>query len=375
MTTLTVVVEELLARSGIGRYTEELTRALIATAPRGVAVDAFVSASTEEEYQQIAEKLPGLAALHKSALAQRELRAAWQHGFTRIPGDGMLHAPSMLAPLRRHDKLNDGAQVVVTLHDLVAWTHPESLSPRQVSWMKGMLKRAERYADAIVVPSHSTAQRLGEFASFGDRIRVIGGAPSEALARPADADERAARLGLPDRYVVAVGDLTPRRGIDRLVGAMRHVDVPLLLVGVEPDDERLAELTADLPEGRVRAMGVVSDPDLAVLLDRALALVQPSLEEGFGLPMVEAFALATPVIHSDAAALSEVSADSGIEVALGLVDGVPDDGYESRLADAIQGLLDDGTLAERLGFIGLDRSRAFSWRNSAEKVWQLHADL
>lgn len=370
MTTLTVVVEELLARTGTGRYTEELTRELIATAPRGVAVDAFVAASTEEDYARIAEALPGLATLHKSALAQRELRSAWQHGFTRIPGSGMLHAPSLLAPLTRHDRINDGTQVVVTLHELVPWTHPESLPARSVSWAKGMLKRAERYADAIVVPTHAVAERLGDYANFGDRVRVIGGAPSASLAAPADADDRAARLEIPERFVLAVGDLSPRRGIDRLIEAMAGIDVPLLIVGVPGDDERLRELTSSLPEGRVRGMGTLDDPDLGTLLDRAAVFVQPSLEEGFGLPMVEAFAHGTPVVHSDAPALVEVSAGSGIEVPREPADEFPD-----RLAEAVRSLLDDDAMAEQLGVTGFDRARVFTWRNAAEKVWQLHADL
>lgn len=370
MTTLTVVVEELLARTGTGRYTEELTRELILAAPRGVTVEAFVAASTEDEYARIRDALPGLARLHKSALAQRELRSAWQHGFTRIPGSGMLHAPSLLAPLTRHDRVNDGTQTVVTLHDLVAWTHPDSLTARQVSWNKGMLKRAERYADAIVVPTHSVADRIGEYARFGDRVRVIGGAPSAALAARSDAPERADRMQLPDRFILAVGDLTPRRGIDRLVAAMARVDVPLLIAGVADDDEQLRELARDLPEGRVRGMGIPDDPDLAVLLDRAAVMVQPSLEEGFGLPMVEAFALGTPVVHSDAPALSEVSAGAGVEVAL-----EPAEQYPDRLADAIRSLLEDPRLADRVGVGGVDRARVFTWRNAADKVWQLHADL
>lgn len=370
MTTLTVVVDELLARTGTGRYAEELTRALIATAPPGVSVEAFVAASTDAEYARIEEALPGLRRLMKSALAQRELRSAWQHGFTRIPGSGMLHAPSLLAPLTRHDRLNDGTQVVVTLHDLVAWNHPESLPARTVSWTKGMLKRAERYADAIVVPTHSVAMGLAEVAKFGDRVRVIGGAASAALRKQPDEAERAEALDLPERFVLAIGDLAPRRGIDRLIEGMTDVNVPLLLVGVADEDERLRELADGLPEGRVRGMGIVSDPDLAVLLTRATLLVQPSLEEGFGLPVVEAFAVGTPVVHSDAASLSEVAADAGLEVPL-----EPAADYPGRLADAIRSLLDDPTLARRIGYAGLDRAQVFSWRNSAEKVWQLHADL
>ncbi len=375
MSTLRVIVDEMLstAPGGVARYTEELTRELIATAPRGVYVEGFAAASTEAEYQRVAERLPGLHLLHKSALERRELRAAWQHGFTRLPGSGMVHATSLFAPLARHDRLNDGDQIAVTVHDTIAWSHPDSLSPRVVSWHKAMVKRATRYADAIVVPSHTVAEQLSEIADVSERIRVISGAPSSALRLPSDADARADELGLPERYVLAIGSLEPRRGIDQLIAALPRIDadVPLLIVGPAPDDAALAAAIAEsgIPESRVRALGTLSDPQLAVVIARATVFAYPNLEEGFGLPILEAFALGTPVVHSDAPALVELSADAGVAVER---DG---EGYPERLADAIGSVLSDTALAERLKYEGFDRAGVFTWRGAAEKVWQLHADL
>ncbi len=374
MTTLRVIMDEMLASTpgSVGRYTEELVRELIATAPRGCYVEAVVAASTEAEYARIEERLPGLRALHKSALARRELQAAWQHGFTRLPGKGMVHATSLLAPLARHDRLNDGDQIAVTVHDTVAWSRPDSLSPRTVSWNKAMLKRAQRYADAIVVPSHAVADQLGEIIDLGDRVRVISGAASTALDVPDDADERAERLGLPDSYVLAIGGLEPRKGIDQLVAAMPGIDVPLLIVGPASDDADLAAAiaAAGLEPDRVRGLGTLSDADLAVAVDRAAVFAYPNLEEGFGMPVLEAFALGTPVVHSDAPALLELAVDAGVVVERG-----DDAGYAERLAAGINSVLTDPDLAERLAYSGSDRAKAFSWRSSAEKVWQLHADL
>ncbi len=376
MTTLRVILDEMLDTSGghLARYTEELTRAIIATAPRDCSVEGFVSASTEPEYDLIADRLRGLTTLHKSALARREVRAAWQHGFTRLPGSGMVHAPSLLAPLSRHDRLNSADQVVVTVHDTVAWSHPDSLAPRVVAWHKAMLKRAERYADGIVVPSHTVADQLSEIADLGDRMRVISGAASSVLTPPVDADERAAALGLPQRYILAIGGLEPLKGIDQLVRAMAILgsEEPLLLVGPAADDESLAAAVAaaNLPEETVRGLGTLTDADLAVVMDRATVFTYPNLEEGFGMPMLEAFSLGTPVVHSDAPALVELAADAGVVVERG--DAAL---YPERLAEAIRSILDDRQLAIRLGYSGSDRANAFSWRSSAEKVWQLHADL
>lgn len=384
MTTLRVIIDQMIAPvpGGIGRYTEELTRELIATAPAGCAVSGVVSSSPDSDYRDIADRLPGLAGLSKSALARRELSLAWQHGFTRIPGEGMLHSTSLLAPLGRHDRLNNrGDQVVVTIHDTVPWSHPETLTPRGVSWHRGMAKRAQRFADAIVVPTHAVAAELSAILDVGDRIRVIGGAVSSKLAIPSDADARAERLGLPERYVIAVGTLEPRKGLDRLIAAMGSpalnrpgtAPVPLLIAGPAGwggvDVAGLAA-GAGLEPDRVRALGYLSDADLAVVVDRATVFVYPSLAEGFGLPVLEAMKLGTPVVITDVPAVLEVADDAALVVQL-----ADEETFVARLAAAIRRVIDEPLLAERLGQAGMDRARAFSWRASAEKVWQLHADL
>jgi glycosyltransferase involved in cell wall biosynthesis len=379
MTTLRVIVDQILAPvpGGIGRYTEELTRELIATAPGGCHVEGIVSSSPQADYDRLLALLPGLGTLHKSALARREMMAAWQHGFTRVPGTGMLHSPSLLAPLSRHDRLNNQAsQVVVTIHDDVPWSHPETLTSRGVAWHKSLANRAYRYADAIVVPTHAVAAQLAEIYDFGERVRVIEGAVSSKLRVPADADARAERLGLPERYLLSVGTLEPRKGLEPLIRSLAHpdaTDLPLLVVGPGGwGDVDVAGVAADagLAEDRVRTLGYLDDDDLSVVLDRATVFVFPSLAEGFGLPVLEAFSFGTPVVHSDDPAVMEVSAGAGLSVELA------DQGtYPERLAQAVASVVNDPELAAELGTKGKDRAGLFSWRTSAEKVWQLHADL
>jgi glycosyltransferase involved in cell wall biosynthesis len=379
MTTMRVIIDEMLAPvpNGISQYTEELARALIEYAPPGCFVEGIVSASTEPEYDAVHERLPGLSNLYKSSLARRELVAAWQHGFTRLPGAGMLHAPSLLAPLGRHERAQGANnQVAVTIHDTIAWTHPEALPPRRVAWHKAMARRAHKYADAVIVPTHAVDEQLREFFDFGDRVRVIGEAVSPRLDRPADADERAERLELPPRYLLAMGGLESRSGIDFVLRGLAlpgATDLPLLVVGPDTTEDRSLETAAaeaGLPPDRVRALGQLSDADLSVVLDRAVLLVFPGLAEGFGLPVLEAFSFGTPVVHSDAAALLEVAADAGVVVAADDIEG-----YPARLAEAMTRVVDDDELAARLGTFGEDRAGLFSWRSAAESVWQLHADL
>jgi len=203
-------------------------------------------------------------------------------------------------------------------------------------------------------------------------VRVIGGAVSPKLQRPVDAGERATALGLPDRYLLAMGPLLRHKAIDSLATSLAEPalrGIPLLLAGV--DDASAAELaTAAGVEGRVTGLGRLDDADLAVAIGNAAVFVAPSLLEGFGLPVLEAFSLGTPVVHSDDEAMVEVAGGAGVIVAR--EDG---DGYPRRLAEAIRSVLDDEDLARRLRLEGSDRARLFSWTDSAERVWQLHADL
>lgn len=377
-TTLRVIVDQMVAPvpGALGRYTVDLTRAIVAATPRGCAVEAVVSSSPPADYDRIVGEIPGLSGLYKTTLARRELAAAWQLGLTSSPGSGMIHGTSLFAPLRKHDRQTDGNQVVVTVHDVLAWTHPEALSAASVTWQKAMLKRARRHADAVVVPTHALAERLAEIVDLGDRIRVIGTAPRSGLVVGPDAPLRAAKLGLPSQYVVVPGTLEPRKGLVDVFAAFARrgvPDVPIVVIGPESwGDQHVATVAEEfgLDPARVLRFDDLDTADLAVVIAGAMAFIAPSHDEGSGTALIEAFSLSTPVIHSDAAAFLEVSAGAGLAVPVGIGEG-----YADRLAVAITSVVTDSALANRLAVAGGDRSRAFSWRDAGDRVWQLHADL
>jgi glycosyltransferase involved in cell wall biosynthesis len=374
LTVLQIIVDEMIsaAPNGKARYTEELISALIKYAPRGCVVEGIVSASPESDYDRIADRLPGLSGLSKSALTRGQLTTAWQHGFTRV-APGMLHAPSLFAPLFRHDTINEPRlQISVTVHNVTAWTHPELLSSREASWVKAMAQRAYKYADAVVVPTHAIAAELSEILDFGERLRVIGGAVSPRLTRQLDALERTARLGLPERFVLATRGPRSTDGIDELIAAMLLPDaaeIPLVLVN-SGGDQGIPAMAASPEKDRVIVLGVLSDADLSAVYDRATVFVLPAVADGFGMTMLEAFHFGTPVVHTDVPSLLEVAGDAGLVVARD-----ERDDFVPRLSEAISRIATDDGLASELGILGEDRAKLFSWRSSAEKVWQLHADL
>lgn len=374
MTALRVILDEMTTapNSAAARYAEDLTRQLIATAPNGATVAGIVSAAPEADYARIVELLPGLAELHKSPLAHRELAAAWRHGITRIPGGGMVHAPSLFAPLGRHERAGvRGIQVAVTVHDATPWTDPELVAPRVVAWNQAMVKRAERFADAVITPTHAVAEVLAERFDFGDRLRVINGAPSSRLHRVVDAAERRERLSLPapsGGYLITGASLGRRDDLDALIAALDMLpELTLVVIG---DDAPPAAADAAVPDGRVLPLGPLEDDDLAAVLEGAALFVQPGRSESVGLALLDALAFGLPVIHSDAPSLIEIAAEAGV-----VVPGDQSDGYSQRLGDAIRELIEDAARLERLSIAASDRVRAFSWRDSAEQVWRLHAEL
>jgi len=222
-----------------------------------------------------------------------------------------------------------------------------------------------------VVPTHAVAARLADLLDVGDRLRVIAGAASTGLVVPLDADERIARLGLGGRFLVTTGGSTAPRGSREVLAALTHLDSDVQLAVLDAESaEILASAAAELGFGQDRVIAVhgLRQPDRAAVLDRAVAVVLAGEEVGFGLPMLDAFSLGTPVIHSDHDTAVEISADAGLIVESG--EDLPE-----RLAAAMRTVLDDREAAERLAVFGQDRAGAFSWRSAAEKTWQLHADL
>jgi hypothetical protein len=367
MAALRVIADDILD-SGAGEravLAEQGLRALIAAKPRGTRIWAFVSASPEGDYDRVRDLLPGLDGILKSALARRELQAAWAHGFTPLPGEGFVHALSPLAPLRRHDRSVDPeSQTVVTVHRATAWTDPGLLDSRTLRRELQLMKRAVKYADAIITPTHAVAGLVDEEFAVGDRVRVIGAGAGVTGSSTTRDDARSAGAA-----VVIAGD-SRADGLEVVLDAFAS---PALahrkLVVVRTSDQR------GLPDDAEERLGdrllVIEPSDAArlhALVRNAAVVVAPQLSDGPGLALLSGFAAGVPVVHSDEPSLAEIAAGSGIEVARG-------DDFADRLADAILAALDDDGERDRLRVMGEDRAKAFTWRDAAEKIWQLHADL
>jgi glycosyltransferase involved in cell wall biosynthesis len=278
----------------------------------------------------------------------------------------VVHAPTPLAPPRR------GVPLVVTVHDAVPWTHPETLTPRGVAWHRAVIERAAATADAIVVPTVAVSDELTRHVRLRHAPVVVGEGVSAELVPGADAAARAARLGLPaGDYLVTLATIEPRKGLDVLLSALAAPgcpDVPLLVVGQAGwGSVDVAARAAELGVGdRVRLMGRLPDDDLAVVLSRAAVLVSPSRAEGFGLPVLEAMAAGVPVVSSDAPALEEVGGGATRTVPVGDV---------AALAEALADVLGSAATRAELSAAGRRRAADFTWVGAADRLWELYATL
>jgi glycosyltransferase involved in cell wall biosynthesis len=274
-----------------------------------------------------------------------------------------------MAPLVRHDRAHDHDQTVVTLWSLEAWTAPERLDRGDVAWQRAMLRRATRFADAVVVPTHAMAAELAEIAPLGARIRVIAGAPSPAFDQVADDPARTRALGLPRRYVVVLGRSVDCDGLVWAFRAIAGLDVDVVVVGDGDDDPARVlglALAEGIPDHRVRAPHVPDSSDRASVLAGAAAVVSASTAPAFPWRALEALATGAPLVAARTAQNEELLAE-GAHLA------AADDSDE--LGEALRRAIEDDAFAARLRVLSADRARAFSWRDAAERVWQLHAEL
>lgn len=307
---------------GTGRYTAELLAALKDTAPESWVVTTAATAGADRVIR----------------VPRRVLVALWERGLPPNLGPHV-HAPTPLAP-------SEGA--VVTVHDVVPWTHPETLTPRGAAWHRKVITRAAQRARALVVPTQAVADQLRERVRVDVPVHVIpnGVTNLQATDRPDD---------LPGRYVLAVGTIEPRKGFDLLVRATERLKVPLVHVGPQGWGG------VDLRAPHVHLLGRVSDERLASVLAGATVLAAPSLAEGFGLPVLEAMAARTPVVHSDDPALVEVAGGAGTVVRRGDL---------ASLTEGLRAVLQD---PHHTIEAGATRASEFTWKKTAHGVWETHA--
>jgi glycosyltransferase involved in cell wall biosynthesis len=284
------------ARTGIGRYTESLLAALADGADELVAT-AFTLRGRGDLV------VPPGVQVRARPLPARGLQEAWAR--SRFPPVELMtgrldvfHATNfVLPPLRR-------ARGVVTVHDLAFLRMTETVSAASARY-RALVPRSIERAAVVLTPSEAVADQVREAYDPAVPVQAVphGVSPHWAAARPPSAALRA-HLRLPSSYVLFVGTLEPRKDVRTLLAAHALLPdaPPLVLVGPPGWGEQVDVRSAITP-------GYLDADDLRAVVAGASALVLPSRDEGFGLPLLEALAAGTPVVASDLPVLREVGGD------------------------------------------------------------------
>jgi glycosyltransferase involved in cell wall biosynthesis len=298
--------------------------------------------------------------LRRHAVPLRVLHPAWRLlGWPRAetfagPVD-VVHATALVPPPTRRP-------LVVTVHDVMPLTHPQFFTAAATAMQRRQLRAAARAA-VVVTTCAATA---GEIARVGDvdAQRIVVAPLGVLPARDGDAPPAAAAEIPPGPYLLSVGSLTPRKGFQVLAKAVSRLGAacpPVLLVG--PDGWRADEVRRQVRDadrhGRIRCLGAVDDATLRRLYAGALLVCQPSLAEGFGMPLVEAMAFG--------AALVGTAIPPAAEVATGCALLVPPDD-DAALAEALASLLDDPARRRALGDAARAQAAQFTWAATADAM-------
>src|SRR5690242_15841394 len=259
-----------------------------------------------------------------------------------------------------------GCPAVITVHDLAIYRNPRWFPGRQPLSTRLVVPRSVLRADVVISVSENTAHDIVDiFGIDRARIQVVPHGISPKF-RPMGAEERAearARLGLPERFILFVGTIEPRKNLETLLDAwvlMR--DRPdLVVVGswgwnYEAVRDKMARLGP-----RLHHLDSVDPDELPALYNLARVVAHPAWYEGFGLPPLEAMACGTPVVVSDRSSLPEVVQDAGIIVPA----GEPDEWRK-----ALERVVGDTQLAADLRHKGILRAARFSWDRAARLTWR-----
>jgi glycosyltransferase involved in cell wall biosynthesis len=348
-------------RSGVGTYTELMLRALSRIGP---------------EHEFIALSLGESQLCDLSANVRTEVVTA---DYERHPQSEVFENLQLPRLIRRWKAdvfwgaaflvpwVRTRARKVVTIHDLSVFSHAKCFPRGFAAYMRFVIKNSVRSADAVVCDSETTRDTLSRLTALGGTRAEVVYPFANPIFCPATDKPVQVPSGVRSPYVLAVGAGNPRKNTDFLVNAFQRLrrerSLPHSLVLVQ--DAAWPSNQSSSDEQIVR-LPWQSEDDLRSLYREAELLVIPSLDEGFGLPMIEAMACGCPVVAARAGALPEVAGDAARYF---------DPSNESEAAGVIAEVLESDQLAENLRQAGLKRAAEFTPERSAKQLLRLFDEL
>jgi len=257
--------------------------------------------------------------------------------------------------------------LTATVHDMTCWLMPELHTPANVRADHNFAERVLKRAVGLIAVSESTKRDVvGLLDLDSDKVWVIHSGVAEAFFRvTGDQAQRAVeRYRLERPYVLFVGTIEPRKNVDTLLDAYAGLpervrsEVDLVVAGPAGWAAEQTQRRLEAGEGGVRYLGYVPEEDLPGLTAGAAVFVYVSLYEGFGFPVAQAMACGVPVVVSNVSSLPEIAGEGGVTV---------DPRSPAEISAALQRLLEDEGLREKLGRRGREIARRYRWSECARR--------
>lgn len=352
---------------GIGSYTRELGMLLV----RGQVAEIFpvgfgVSIDASFFDAKMAKCFPRYPLL---AVPGALLPCSFPGTELHDHGVDLFHATDHLIPKFSH------IPVVATLMDAIPFSHPEWVRMDLAPFKRWLWRRAARWADHVItISEYSKTEIIKHFGVKPENISVTPLGVDARFFERIDEKQKAEVLknhGLPETFFIFVGTLQPRKNIERAIQAHAALpdrirkSIPLVIVGRAGwgCDNLVADLRDPKKQISIRWLQYLPDFEVRALMQSASALIFPSLCEGFGLPVVEAFASGLPVITSNTTSLPEVAEDAALLVN-------PENIGE--ISDAMRQIVDVADLSAQLIDAGLRRAKQLSWESCTQKTLDIY---
>lgn len=349
---------------GIGSYTRELGKKLSGLEDVSLIPTGFGSTVPASYFPStVHHDAPNLGLYARYAVLSAVSSVAFPNEKLFAGKVDIFHATDHLIP--KFSRI----PVVATLMDAIPLSNPEWVRMRLAGAKRWLWRRASHWADHVITISEFSKREIVEhFRISPDKISVTPLGVDARYFERISLDCRAEvlrRLGLPERFFLFLGTLQPRKNLDRALDAHStlptalQAEVPLVVVG-RPGwgcDALIGRMTDPRLANTVRWLKYLPDYEVRCLMQSAQALVFPSLCEGFGLPVVEAFASGLPVVASNTTSLPEVACDAALLVN-------PLDAEE--IGEAMLRIVDVPELADRLSAAGLRRAQELTWECCAQ---------
>jgi len=287
----------------------------------------------------------------------------------------ILHIP-YFSPFLKTLPIIKTKPMVVTIHDLIPVKYP-LLYPTgvraKISWQ--LQKLLLKQVNLVITDSFASKYDIASLANFPqDRIFVTylaAGKEFRVIKNKRLLKEIRKKYQLPPQFCLYVGDANRNKNLPSLINACEKIDLPLVIVGKQaavwdfdythPENKDLVFLKKHikLRPDQILTLGFVPTKDLVYIYNLATVYCQPSIDEGFGLPVIEAMACGCPVVSSCGGSLKEVVDDAGVLL---------QSPWKNQLATAIKKILENKKIQKELSQKGLRRSKEFSWRKTAQKT-------